>query len=136
VIDFSLTPEQLQLQQVAREFARDHIHPLAAEYDRRTSPDETFPWEIYEKGNELGFNKALIPEKLGGPGLGNLDVAIMLEELAWGDVGVPPSARPSTGRQGTCRHETTSIKRRTVAAASRPRTSQPTSPFPLASDAR
>jgi acyl-CoA dehydrogenase len=88
VIDFSLTPEQLQLQQVAREFARDHIHPLAAEYDRRTSPDETFPWEIYEKGNELGFNKALIPEKLGGPGLGNLDVAIMLEELAWGDVGV------------------------------------------------
>jgi len=88
VIDFSLTPDQLQLRQVAREFARKEIRPLAAEYDRRTNPDDTFPWEIYEKGNALGFNKALIPEELGGLGLGDLDVAIMIEELAWGDVGV------------------------------------------------
>lgn len=88
MIDFSLTPEQLQLQQVAREFARNEIRPLAAEYDRRTNPDETFPWEIYEKANALGFNKALIPEKLGGLGLGDLDMAIIIEEMAWGDVGV------------------------------------------------
>ena len=88
MIDFSLTPEQLQLRQVARDFTREQIRPIAAEYDRRTSPDETFPWEIYEKANALGFNKALIPEKFGGAGLSNLDVAITLEELAWGDVGV------------------------------------------------
>jgi acyl-CoA dehydrogenase len=88
MIDFSLTPDQLQLQQVAREFAQKEIRPLAAQYDSRTNTDETFPWEIYEKGNALGFNKALIPEALGGLGLGDLDVAIMIEELAWGDVGV------------------------------------------------
>jgi alkylation response protein AidB-like acyl-CoA dehydrogenase len=88
MVDFALTPDQLQLQQVARDFAQKHIRPLAADYDRRTNPDETFPWEIYEKGNELGFNKALVPEALGGSGLGDLDFAIILEELAWGDVGV------------------------------------------------
>ena len=88
MVDFALTPDQLQLQQVAREFAQKEIRPLAEEYDRKTNPDETFPWEIYEKGNELGFNKALIPEALGGSGLGDLDFAIIMEELAWGDVGV------------------------------------------------
>ncbi|MDK1025646.1 MAG: acyl-CoA dehydrogenase family protein [Gammaproteobacteria bacterium] len=87
-MDFSLSTDQLQLQQVAHEFARKQIRPMAAEYDGRSDPKEAFPWEIYEKGNEIGFNKALIPEAFGGPGLGNLDLAIIIEELAWGDAGV------------------------------------------------
>lgn len=88
MVDFSLSAEQLQLQQVAREFALKEIRPIAADYDRRTDLDETFPWEVYEKGNEIGFNKALVPESLGGSGLSDLDFVIIMEELAWGDVGV------------------------------------------------
>jgi len=88
MVDFTLTQEQLQLQRVARDFARNVIRPVAAEYDRRADPNDNFPWQIYEKGNELGFNKALIPEDFGGAGLGDLDFAIVMEELAWGDVGV------------------------------------------------
>jgi len=88
MIDFSLSETQRQLQQTARAFARNEIRPRAADYDRRPSPAETFPWEIYEAGNALGFNTALIPDANGGLGLGDLDFAIIMEELAWGDVGV------------------------------------------------
>ncbi|MFQ5380153.1 MAG: acyl-CoA dehydrogenase family protein, partial [Dehalococcoidia bacterium] len=88
MIDFSLSDAQRQMKATAHEFARKEIRPVAAEYDRRPDPNEAFPWDVYEKGNELGFNKALIPEKFGGPGLGDLDFAIVIEELAWGDVGV------------------------------------------------
>jgi acyl-CoA dehydrogenase len=88
VIDFTLTETQRELQRVGHEFARKEIRPLAAEFDRRSSPDEAFPWEIYRKANDLGFNRALVPQAYGGAGLGDLDFAILTEELGWGDVGV------------------------------------------------
>lgn len=88
MIDFTLTDTQRELQRVGHEFARNEIRPLAAEFDRRPDPADTFPWGLYRKANDLGFNRALVPQAYGGPGLGDLDFAILMEELAWGDVGV------------------------------------------------
>src|SRR5574341_1271088 len=88
MVDFALTETQTELRRLGHEFAKNEIRPLAAEFDRMTDPNETLPWEIYRKGNALGFNRALVPEAYGGTGLGDLDFAILLEELAWGDVGV------------------------------------------------
>jgi acyl-CoA dehydrogenase len=88
MIDFTLTDTQRELQRVGHEFARNEIRPVAAEFDRNPDPGETFPWDIYRKANDLGFNRALVPEAYGGAGLGDLDFAILMEELAWGDVGV------------------------------------------------
>ena len=88
MVDFTLTETQRELQRLGHAFARNEIRPLAAQFDRVTDPHDSFPWEIYRKGNELGFNTALVPEANGGAGLGDLDFAILMEELAWGDVGV------------------------------------------------
>jgi len=58
MVDFALTPDQLQLQQVAREFAQKEIRPLAAEYDRKTNPDEEWVRDacvgpIYDFTNDM-----------------------------------------------------------------------------------
>jgi alkylation response protein AidB-like acyl-CoA dehydrogenase len=88
MIDFTLTESQQELRRVAREFARKEIRPIAAELDRNPDPTQSFARDLYPKANALGFNTALVQEAYGGAGLGDLDFAIILEELAWGDVGV------------------------------------------------
>ncbi len=88
MVDFTLSETQRELQRVGHEFAKNEIRPLAAEFDRKTDPNETFPWDLYRRGNDLGFNRALVPPEYGGPGLGDLDFAVLMEEIAWGDVGV------------------------------------------------
>ena len=87
MIDFELSEEQKQLQEVARRFAEKEIKPVAAEIDRETDPRKTYPKEVIKKGFELGFHSLLIPEKYGGSGLTPLEYAILLEELAVADLG-------------------------------------------------
>ena len=84
MIDFSLTDEQKQLQQMARDFARREIMPIASEYDRL----EELPWQIVEKAHELGLLNACIPEHAGGLGLGMFDECLIGEELAYGCMGI------------------------------------------------
>ncbi len=88
MVDFTLSESQLELRRVAREFARKEIRPIAGELDRNPDPAQSFARDLYPKANALGFNTALVQEAYGGAGLGDLDFAIILEELAWGDVGV------------------------------------------------
>jgi len=84
MIDFSLTDEQKQLQQLARDFTRREIIPIAAEYDRR----EELPWQVVEKAFEVGLLNVGIPEHAGGLGLGMLDECLLGEELAYGCMGI------------------------------------------------
>ncbi len=87
-IDFSLTQEQEALRALAHEFAEREIKPRAAELDRISDPAAIFPWDLYEKGNRLGFNKTLIPPEYGGLGLGELETCLVVEELSWADAGI------------------------------------------------
>lgn len=84
MIDFSLTDEQKQLQQLARDFARREIMPIASEYDQK----EELPWHIVEKAHELGLLNLSIPEHAGGLGLGMFDECLIGEELAYGCMGI------------------------------------------------
>ncbi len=84
MIDFSLTDEQKQLQQLAREFTRREIIPVASEYDQK----EELPWQVVEKAFEVGLLNLGIPEHAGGLGLGMVDEAIIGEELAYGCMGI------------------------------------------------
>ncbi|AWN23029.1 acyl-CoA dehydrogenase [Deinococcus irradiatisoli] len=84
MIDFSLTDEQKQLQQLARDFARREIMPVAAEYDQK----EELPWSVVEKAFEVGLLNLSVPEHAGGLGLGMLDESIIGEELAYGCMGI------------------------------------------------
>lgn len=88
MINFNLTEEQLQLEDTVRRFAANEIKPVAAEIDRIADPREAFPTEIIRKGSEMGFQSLLVPEEWGGIGGGLMEFSIMLEELAYGDVGV------------------------------------------------
>jgi acyl-CoA dehydrogenase len=84
VIDFSLTDEQRAIQELARDFARREIRPVAAEYDER----EEMPWPVLRKAAKVGLLSYGLPEEQGGGGVpdGIVGVTnfIVTEELAWG----------------------------------------------------
>jgi len=84
VIDFELTDEKKQFQALARQFAREHIQPVAAQHDR----EESYPEEVIRRGHELGLLNTIVPETVGGLGLGSVDEAIIGEELAYGCMGI------------------------------------------------
>ena len=86
-MDFSLTPEQEQLQKTAHDFAAQEIRPVAAALDREPDPMKRFPWEVLEKASKLGLRTLALPKDMGGPGCDILTLCIVGEELAWGDMG-------------------------------------------------
>ncbi len=85
--DFSLTPEQESLRDMARKFARTEMAPHAAECDRTAR----FPEEIYRKAYELGLMNLNVPSEYGGSGLGLLEQCLIVEELAYGCAGMTTS---------------------------------------------
>lgn len=84
MISFSLSDEQLALQDMAHKFAENEMRPVSAEHDRTGE----FAWDVMNKAFEAGMLNERIPEAYGGPGLSNLDVSIINEELAWGCFGI------------------------------------------------
>lgn len=91
-ICFDLSPEQLEIRDLARKFARDEILPKAAEYDRTME----YPWEFIKKSWELGLLNPSIPTDIGGMGLGCLETCLIVEEIAYACSGIQ-TALMSTG---------------------------------------
>jgi acyl-CoA dehydrogenase len=87
LIDFTLTDEQLNMRELAHDFAEKEIRPVAWEYDR----DATWPQAIIEKSWELGLMNSHLPVEYGGPGLNYLEGCIIEEEMAWGCSGISTS---------------------------------------------
>lgn len=77
-MDFQLTEDQIQFQDVARDFAANEMAPFAKEWDEQ----HHFPEETLRKAAELGFAGIYIGDDVGGSGLGRLDAAVILEQLA------------------------------------------------------
>ncbi|HEX9067931.1 MAG TPA: acyl-CoA dehydrogenase family protein [Ktedonobacterales bacterium] len=85
MIEFTLTDEQQEMQQLARTFAEQEIRPVAAELDE----EERFPTELVKKAGELGLTSFAFPEDLGGLGVTDeLTNCLITEELARGCAGV------------------------------------------------
>src|SRR6187402_369227 len=76
-MDFQLTEQQALIQGMARSFAEAELAPRAAQMDKQSSIDA----DIFEKLTELGLWGLTVPEAYGGSGLGNLELALVLEEL-------------------------------------------------------
>ncbi len=92
-LDFSLTPEQEEIRDLAHRFAEQEMRPVAAEYDDR----EETPWEVIRKAHQLGLGTgAVIPEEYGGGGLDPLSALIAAEEMSWGDAGIAVSISASS----------------------------------------
>ena len=78
-MDFSLSPEQYELQKVAREFSQKEMTPVALEMEKNRTP---LPDQWMEKYAEMGFLGINIDQKYGGLGLSNIDALLVLEEFA------------------------------------------------------
>ncbi|MEM7116333.1 MAG: acyl-CoA dehydrogenase family protein [Chloroflexota bacterium] len=83
-MSFALSEEQTMIRDLAREFARSEMAPVAEHYDRT----HEYPWPVIKKAHELGLTTLNIPEKYGGMGLSLLEEVIVMEELAWGCSGM------------------------------------------------
>jgi acyl-CoA dehydrogenase len=78
MLNFSLTKNQLKLQEKARAFALETVLPQAWYYDAR---DET-PVHILKEAFEAGLSNGDIPEEYGGKGFGIIEGAIVTEEIS------------------------------------------------------
>jgi acyl-CoA dehydrogenase len=83
-VSFALTEEQKMIQQLARDFARNEMAPVAEEYDR----SHEYAWPVIKKAQELGLTTMNIPEEYGGLGLSLFEECMVSEELAWGCSGI------------------------------------------------
>jgi butyryl-CoA dehydrogenase len=83
-MDFSLTPEQREIQALAREVAEGEIAPHAAVWDR----EHAFPREVLSRLGDLGLMGVCVPEDLGGAGADFVSYILVLEELSRADAGV------------------------------------------------
>ena len=84
MIDFSLTDEQVALQEMSREFAEKEMKPNAAKYDK----GDVFSEDVMKKAFEVGFLTCTVPKEYGGGGLSDVDTVIISEELAAGCAGM------------------------------------------------
>lgn len=78
-MDFQLTPEQLELRETVRRYAREKLPPIAEHIEKTGEPPSH---ELIREFAEMGFLGVNIPEEYGGLGLGNLEALIVVEEVA------------------------------------------------------
>ncbi len=86
-VSFMLTEEQKMIQQLARDFSRNEIAPVAEHYDKV----HEYPWPVVKKAQELGLTAMSVPEEYGGLGLSHFEDVLVSEELAWGCSGISTS---------------------------------------------
>ena len=79
-MDFELTSDQKNFQNLAKDFSDKELKPHAARWDK----EEQFPLEAIQKAGDLGFCSLYVDTDLGGMGLGRLDASIVFEQLASG----------------------------------------------------
>lgn len=87
MVDFSMSEEHKALSETARRFTKERIIPVAAECDR----DSKFPMDVFKAAWEIGLVNPGVPEEYGGAGMGELENAIITEQLAYGCTGIQTS---------------------------------------------
>jgi butyryl-CoA dehydrogenase len=83
-MNFELTAQQKEVQQLARQFAQKEVAPLA----RATDVSGEFPIHLVKRMGELGFLCATIDEVYGGGGMDYLSYTLISEELGQADSSV------------------------------------------------
>ncbi len=75
-MDFSLNPKQLEIKNLAREFAEREFPKISKKCDQ----EEVFDFELIKKASEVGLNGIFIDKAYGGAGYGYLENALVMEE--------------------------------------------------------
>jgi acyl-CoA dehydrogenase len=79
-MQFELTDDQREIQDLARKFTADRITPFAAEWDEKAH----YPRDVWQAAGELGFGAIYVSEEFGGIALGRLEAALIMEAMAYG----------------------------------------------------
>jgi len=75
---FQFTEDQEMLRKAVREFVEAEIAPKAAGWDEQ----DYFPAELFPVMGEMGITGIFVPEEYGGAGMGHVERAICIEEVA------------------------------------------------------
>ena len=77
-MNFDYNETQLLIAQSIRDFAEQNIRPHIMEWDEA----QIFPVPLFKKLGEMGFMGILVPQELGGSGLGYHEYVTIVEELS------------------------------------------------------
>ena len=77
-LNFEYSETQRHIAESAREFALQCVQPYVREWDE----NQTFPVELFRRAGEMGFMGVLVPESLGGSGLGYHEYIAIIEEIS------------------------------------------------------
>jgi len=94
-MSFDLSEDQETLRAHIRSFVAEEITPVALEFDE----SQEFPHEIFRKLGELGYLGIVIPSEYGGSGMGYMEYALIVEEVARG---CPAIALGVAAHNGLC----------------------------------
>lgn len=83
-MNYFLTEDQLEMQELARRIAVEKMKPLSEHYDQ----EGIFPWDIVEIMKQSDLFSILIPEEYDGISGKVVDLAIVTEELCAVDAGI------------------------------------------------
>src|SRR3990167_6683656 len=87
------TENQTIIKNTITEFAEKNIKPHIMQFDE----SQEFPMDIMRQLGELGFLGILVPEEFGGAGLGYVEYALIIEELAKVDPSISLSVAAHNG---------------------------------------
>ncbi|SFR31690.1 Acyl-CoA dehydrogenase [Robiginitalea myxolifaciens] len=77
-LNFEPSETQNLVAESARDFAEQYIRPGVAQWDET----QEFPVEVFKKAGEYGFMGVLVPESLGGSGMGYHEYIAIIEEIS------------------------------------------------------
>ncbi|MDP2173514.1 MAG: acyl-CoA dehydrogenase family protein [Candidatus Cloacimonadaceae bacterium] len=83
-MNYFLTEDQLEMQEVARRIAVEKMKPVSEKYDA----EGIFPWDIVEVMRQSDLFAIMIPEEYGGISGSVVDLTIVTEELCAVDAGI------------------------------------------------
>merc|ERR1711973_528687 len=83
-LNFNVTEEQQEFLDLAEQFTKNEIIPVAPHYDRTGE----YPWPVLKKAHETGLMNLHIPQEYGGMGIGTLDGCMITEKMAYGCTGI------------------------------------------------
>jgi alkylation response protein AidB-like acyl-CoA dehydrogenase len=77
-LNFTLSIKQKQIRQMARQFAKTELAPVAKEIDE----EGRFPWEAVEKMGPLNFFGMQAPRRYGGAEIDSISYCLVIEEIS------------------------------------------------------
>ncbi|MBU3741683.1 MAG: acyl-CoA dehydrogenase [Candidatus Kapabacteria bacterium] len=92
---FDLSDDHKAVRDHIRSFVEDEVKPIALAHDE----SQEFPAELFRKFGELGYLGIVIPAEYGGSGMGYMEYAIVVEEIARG---CPAIALGVAAHNGLC----------------------------------